>query len=78
MVRPDYQAAIADKKAAEDRLAALRLDGQEIAPAIAMPLANAALDASQRISAIELEETTKDAQKAGLPPQTQPGEAAGK
>ncbi|HWE02619.1 MAG TPA: hypothetical protein VG326_09440 [Tepidisphaeraceae bacterium] len=78
LARSDYQTAVADKKTAEDRLAALRPDGLDIDPAAAMPLAKTALDASLRMAAIELEETAKDAQSAGLPPQTQPAEAAAK
>jgi hypothetical protein len=78
MERLDYQTALSEKKGAEDHLSTLRQDGLDIDPAVAMPLAKIALDAGLRMSAIELEETTKDAQNAGLPPKKQPADAAAK
>jgi hypothetical protein len=68
LARADYQTAVADKKTAEDKLATLRQDGLDIDPKIATPLATTALEAGQRMAAIELEETNKDAQAQGVKP----------
>jgi len=54
---PDYKAAVSDKQAAQDQVAALRAKGDDDQ---ILPVARRGLEAGQRIAQIEREAAAKD------------------